>query len=208
MTAREENQQSRRHDAALPQREIHGPRVRVSVRGIREKVQPEDPGKVQEGHAREPGQSRPVPQLLQVVRGDVEGELQTLQQAQARVGADNAQMLHAGRPAQADIADGREGERAVQDVPQEPGQDHELVGRAERRGAREGERDQNLDTFVNSLGHWQTELLSQKHFINEHLASSFHYQKHEMLSLEELCIAKLKNEEVLYKKFQSLTQKK
>jgi len=42
------------------------------------------------------------------------------------------------------------------------------------------------------MGQWASELKSQKFYINENMASFFHYKKHEFLSLGELTNFKLK----------------
>lgn len=65
-----------------------------------------------------------------------------------------------------------------------------------------------MKSFMNGLGQWSTEFLQQKHFVTEHMASFYHFKKHEMISLEDLCSLKLKTYEGLKKKIESLTQKK
>lgn len=55
---------------------------------------------------------------------------------------------------------------------------------------------------------WSTELLKQKHFVTEHMASFFHFKKHEMIALEDLSTLKLKTYTMLNKEIEALTQRK
>jgi hypothetical protein len=57
------------------------------------------------------------------------------------------------------------------------------------------------------MGQWATELKNQKFYINENMASFFHYKKHEFLSLSNLTNFKLKQGVGIKKKINDFTLK-
>lgn len=57
------------------------------------------------------------------------------------------------------------------------------------------------------MGQWASELKTQKFYINENMASFFHYKKHEFLSLGNLTNYKLKQGLGIQSKISSFTAK-
>lgn len=62
--------------------------------------------------------------------------------------------------------------------------------------------------ILTGLDQWNTECISQKFIITENMASLFHYKKHEMLSLGELCQSKIKLNNSIQKQIDMLTKNK
>jgi hypothetical protein len=61
--------------------------------------------------------------------------------------------------------------------------------------------------FFEGMAQWASELKTQKFYINENMASFFHYKKHEFLSLSNLTNFKLKQGSGLAKKINDFTLK-
>ena len=57
------------------------------------------------------------------------------------------------------------------------------------------------------MAQWASELKTQKFYINENMASFFHYKKHEFLSLSQLTEFKLKQGLGIKKKINDFTMK-
>lgn len=61
--------------------------------------------------------------------------------------------------------------------------------------------------FVDGLDNWAVELDNQKHYINENMASYFHYKKHEFLHIGELVDLKIKINGDIEKQFLNFESK-
>ena len=62
--------------------------------------------------------------------------------------------------------------------------------------------------LAQGISEWANQILSQKQYINDHMASFFHFKKHEFLTFERLIETKLKVDDMFKKKYTSLEQKK
>lgn len=72
----------------------------------------------------------------------------------------------------------------------------------------EDESVQLSKDILTGLDQWSTECISQKFTVVENMASLFHYKKHEMLSLGDLCQSKIKLNEDVQKQVEALTKNK